>query len=772
MLAGINSLFPLTGPQSLGPEDLYAGNVPGDYGYKEPRVNVWIESKPGSNEYAVADRIDWRTILQGIDGEQSTATLEAALDAEDLAAGGELGERHFSHLIEQLSPDRRVMIVQSRGATRGKILFCGYPMPQTIDWSSRGESFDVSCIDAGEERLSTGFYQLLRGWRMRFDPLATWDAGNPNDENVEVLSTVFNAGGRPNRSATAYPYAIGGETYRVHLFVDDDERGAKHWRYVDALRYLLLHYVLRARDGAPIKVEAFFADTADLVELEEVETEDPLIAAITAKCEDVSCRSVSVWEALTLLCDEAHLHWAIDCHNTGTPKTPIAEHRLRVWASLSSEEAVAATPDRQMGSPVIDDLPREAPFTDLADRTAREIAEAGAIVQARLSIDNRRVQPIHLGGPKLHEVTLLLRPWWLPHEQLDDLTTEAAQKAAWYWWHAEFGQYANPGAISQYNTKSPDHAGVKDVARLWAFPDTIDGVDPDSPGESPYARTNWPASLYSPFSPDDPLSLVYAHATLGAGIEEARDWVPRRRPFLSTIGRREGATDRTPIVWINYNATDPLTALAQPGWVPLSHGYQIDARRGAVWITADNLLLDANLRTVPEIQATGAEDQYLKAYIEGRLQLAVTCCIANDQRLYYEPELPSGGPARQRYQLYDHGDQVFPHGDRSHNVRADEFVLDDEPAYSEVDSTERFEKFAERDARYKQQPVVAGTSECFWLEDRWRTGDGFAGCEGLGLAFDNYPAIRRVQWTNGPGGQRTVLHLTDMRERPELEAAA
>lgn len=778
MIAGINTAFPLpfTGIKSPGPPDVYAGNAPGEFGYREPETVVFIETKANSKVFETANRIDWREITTGIDGDETTCSLDAALDADDLGTAGTIGTRHLSHLLEILSPDKRVLIVQPQGATAGRILFCGYPMPASFDWSARGQSVSVVCVDAGRDRLDTGFDCQIRGRRMRYAPLSAWNPADPDDALVEALPLQFNPGGRPNRSSRSYPFEIGTATHKVHLFVDDDETGAQFWRYVDALRYILLHHVLKVPGGPPVSAQAFFTDTAALVDQGELaEAEDPFKRLITAQCEDLDCRSVSASEALTLLCDEARLHWAIDTANTGTAKEPTPEHRLRVWATLEDDAAIAATPERTMGVPKIDDLPREAPYTPMADRTAREIAEANAIVQARLTLDNRRVQPIHTGPPKLLEVTLLLRPWWLPHAQLDNLVSAQEIEDAEAFWVGQF--YSDTDAegtiISQYHSKHPDFAAVKDVARLWAFPDVITGIYPENENDSPYARINWPAQLYSPFDPNDRQSLVYAHATLGAGIAAAREWVPRRRPFLSTIGRREGATDRSPVVWINFDATDPLTALAQEEWLPLTHGCQIDQRRAAVWITADNLLLDANLRDKPENPAIGNYRQYLKAYLEGRCQVAVTCCIAADDRLYYEAAPQTGGPVRTRYQLCDLGDETYPYGDRSHNVMADDFVVDDEPAYSEIDSTPRFTKFADRDAAYKNRRMVSGPVDCFWLEvDRWKTGDGFSGCSGLGIEFDRYPAVRRVQLRNGPGGHRTILHLTDLRETPEEEAAA
>ena len=139
------------------------------------------------------------------------------------------------------------------------------------------------------------------------------------------------------------------------------------------------------------------------------------------------------------------------------------------------------------------------------------------------------------------------------NERLDDLVTEQQVLGAAAFWRERFTEDLDkedglPPTI--YHAMHPTHWKVADVGRLWVFPDDHrylrypDGATDSEQYESPYARTGWPKELYSPFNPDRVDQTVYARATIGGGVADASEWLPRRRPMGNTIGRLINASTR------------------------------------------------------------------------------------------------------------------------------------------------------------------------------------------------------------------------------------
>jgi len=235
-----------------------------------------------------------------------------------------------------------------------------------------------------------------------------------------------------------------------------------------------------------------------------------------------------------------------------------------------------------MGVPQILDIPRDAPFANYSSLTPADIAGRNEARQAQLVLDDRAVNaPVFLGGAKEFQVTLLLRPGWLPHPKIDNLRPvtlegqpeptpeeiKAAMEKALDFWEEAFGYDDAVDEFirdvdrfaSKYHAKHPDFKTVAEVWRLWVFPD-----------DESYRKADLATSDYTRQAPwDNPLRwspydssfdhLVYAEGDLGgsAPIDEVRRWSPHRRPFLPTIGRINLATSsRDPVVWLNFHATD------------------------------------------------------------------------------------------------------------------------------------------------------------------------------------------------------------------------
>ncbi len=738
------------------------------------------QSERGSGEYAPSTELDWRDITMAMDGGDTTAKLVVAPDAADLTTAGSIGDKHLSHLLELFNPDLRIRIAQSYAA-EAEVYFQGYPLVDTINWHERGQSISCMCLAEGQEILRSSLKAQVLGRRMRWDPLADWNEYRPVDDQTRMITgllPVFNAGNLPNRSAEAFPFAIGDATHRVHLFVDDGVPGAEHWNLADAMRYLAFFHVLGPALG--VSVAEFMADTETLIGMEPAPaSEDPFVRRLSARVEDVAVASMSVEEAIHQLTDAAGLHYEIAFGSRVeriTTQTELirGEYSLRVFAALEKPEEADITPQRQSVAPKVFDMPREAPFTDHTGRTERAIALANRAQQANLTVDRRAINaPIILGGYEHYEVTLLLRPGWLPdaEHQLDNLDTPEKRGAALTFWQLEL-QLENDSAetgepTSIYHGKSPDHWRVNKVGRYWIFPDDLFWLRSD--GGSDYARDGWPAELYGPYDWPDDSKLVLVRSDVGGNIADAQYWVPRRRLFRDLIGRAQEGGSQAPIVRFNFTATDPSTALESPDWVEFK-GAEIDTKRAGIRISEPNLWKSFALSTYAD--AVPDSMNMLEAYINGHFMVSVTCTIRGDRRMVHKPDPTDSSFMRKRYRVIDTGLDSFRYDNRSdqnsHLKTQDPPETD--PAFMDRDDTEKFQSYADREAEILVGDTVAGSVDIFWVDPTHRLGDTFTGVDGLGLQFHRYPAIVRKQYIHDQSaGYRTVLVLSDLRESPEVD---
>ncbi len=367
----------------------------------------------------------------------------------------------------------------------------------TIYWDADSQSFACLCLAEGNEILRTSKDAQVLGRRMRWAPNLLWNPNDPDFVSVTALLPIFNPGNLPNRSEEAFPFVTTEGTFDVHLFVDDGVPWAKHWNFADALRYLAFFHVLRP--GLGVSVTEFMADTVTLVGMEpSPDAPDPFVRRLSARAEDVAVASMSVEEAIHLLTDAAGLHYELALggaieRTVGQGALPRDKYALRVMAALEKPEEADITPQRQSVAAQVYDIAREAPFTDTAGRTERAVALANRAQQANLTVDRRAVNaPIILGGYKHYEVTLLLRPGWLPKAeyQLDNLSTDQEIADAGRFWQLQFSPEFEQGEKriprSVYHAAHPQHWPVSTVARYWIFPDDLFWMNTD--GTSDYAR--------------------------------------------------------------------------------------------------------------------------------------------------------------------------------------------------------------------------------------------------------------------------------------------
>ena len=553
-----------------------------------PAVSLYLENN--YYEFILATDIDWSGISLQLDAQDDTATLILrALDASKLAGPGAIGARHLKHILDDLHPDKRVRIAMGQGADAPIVLFQGYPMSRTPSWSEKHQALTCTCLSEGQELLRSSEKTQIVGRKMRYSSIPVGQRQEIQLVDVGSDPPVFNAKGKPNRGRREeFLMVDDGSPHVLFAFTTDHAPEAEFWNAANALRYVVWHYVVQAGAGETraVNAAAFLLDTDQFVNLETTaeDSGDPFIRKMAARIKNVSIQAMNAEQAIGAICAAVGLHFHLDLRADGAQEP---QFHLRVFAALETESHEQNSPQsRNMGIPRTLDIPRDAPFADHSGLTPADIAGRNEARQAQLVLDDRAVNaPAFLGGAKEFQVTLLLRPGWLPHSPyVDNVVPPLAEdeeprtpeqiKAFFETtlgkWEAAFGyddagnefrpDLRQPNSI--YHAKDPLFYTVADVWRLWIFPDDESYMEADLI-TSPYKRqAPWNKSLlWSPYN-EAWEYLVYGepYQLLGGSVslDEVRGWSPHRRPFLPTIGRINLATSsRDPIVWLNFYATDP-----------------------------------------------------------------------------------------------------------------------------------------------------------------------------------------------------------------------
>jgi len=775
--------------------------VPNDYSYRTAPTVLQVESGFQTNIYMpLPDVVTWSNISEAMDGNDTTATLTVTgLNPEKLTVPGNIGEEHFKHLLDYLHPDRRVRIGLGFNGAGTEVFFVGYPMVNDIAWNDGSQTITCRCTSETDELLSTHPEAMVQGRFMRFDPLAAWDVAKPDARLVRSLVPTFNAGLKPNRSQKAVPVTIGQGTYDVYLFTEDGADGAAMWKVADALRYLAYFYLVKPGKFGRIDAVPFFDATKAIDQVVGIPQTimNPFEQSMVTTLEELSVRGSNAKEALWWVCQAVGLHMSFPISTNAQrtpnlPVEPVQDGTTELAIFRTPRDANEAT---RLQSRRVHDLPREAPYTDQTGKTATQVIDSNiAGFDASLSIDAKVINaPIFLGAPNRYEVTLLMRPGWLPFQYLDDVALDPAGiKAAMNFWYDQFdpdieweidGLGKTTGVpTSIYHGKHPDHKSVSDIGRLWIFPDTTRYSEPcdadlgPCPGNSQidglWARQQiWTKEFYTPYSTDiNGRALVYQDHAIGGGIPFVRavQWTPRNRPIFDTIGRLASASDRAPIVHIAFDApSDPRMALADATWSRYNGAVEIDETRAAMRFTDDNLLSSPNLKSNPEIDPKDDERTMIRSLVEGTFAVAVTCTIEGDSRLIQTPNLAVSASQRKRSTILDVSDR-FRHDNRRGQNSFLNSQPTDEPRYEDRDDTAALQWYALRWRGAMQRSPVAGPVVIPWIDRRYELGDAFSGVSGLGINFNDYPTITNRVITNSPDGQATRLILTDLRQSPEV----
>lgn len=765
----------------------------GSFSNFPPTTSVYIETARGSDVFALAPQIvDWSSIKRELDGADDTASiLVSVLDASKRTAPASIGSEHLRDVLDLLHPDRRVRIALTPGKDPATFLFQGYPVSTSPSWSPGHQSVTCMCVSEGQMRLRSTPGAQVMGRMMRYSPGRAWNPAEPDLVEVQTLAAVFNPDGKPNMLPERLETTIDRASHILFAFDEDENPSAAYWNFADAIRYVAAHYV----NQTGVSIEALMLDTAALVGLVGTtpgDSGDPFLARMTARVEGVSIQSMNPEEALVALCKKAglHLHLAITVAGEGVNAKPA--WAVRIFAVLEKESDESATRERRMGSPKVRDIQRDAPFTNYAalELTPGDIKNRNLAQNAQLTFDRRAYnRVVILGGAREFQVTMLLRPGWLPNPDLDLVIVGPPAINKIDFWEDAYGYEDTVGETedkeyhSLYHPKHPDFAAVADVLRKWVFPDDESYMNEDGV-TSPYAKDReapWDQPLlYGPFDSSFE-HLIYAERDVGASIpiDEVREWIPRRRPFLPTIQRYDRASSsKTPVVWLNFSATDPFSALRDPHWVRFTGGVRFDPTRAAIYFTDDNLYASPAMRSVPQDPNTGMIPAYLGMNEDGSFGaphffVAVTCTVRGDRRLSHAVSM-SGAFTSERAKVIDLGFSRFTSRrviDQGHGKLRLASAGETDPEYMPRDDSAALTAYANRVGLDVSRESISGSWEADHIRTDVELGDSFAGVPGLGMEFDNYPEVKAIEWTKGPKeGLRTVYHLTDLRHAPDLGA--
>lgn len=761
--------------------------TPDDVSYQATRafLNIGSPRRP-----ILSNVLDWTNITYGMDGGDTTCQLVVrALDREKVPGPiPDDEDEHFAQIVEQLTPTTRVQVAVPNGDDGLRLLFEGWPMPITIQWTDRQQSLSITCISKGHEAARTGAGQQIRGRFMRGKPERennepSWDPGDPDHKMVDALPATFNPGGRPNRTALAVEMKDGRTTRTIHLWHDDDHPKAQYWTYAQALRTVCMMWMSAA--GDVVSVARFFSDTEQFKDATPADSTDPFEARITQRVAAVSVQALNFEDAMVMLCDAAGLHFEIALipgKPTNRPGGLNGRYSLRIWARADdglAVEAQAARDKTLMIVPAEHDIPRAAPFFDWGQTPMVERLRQSAAQQATITIDPRdRGLTEFLAGFEEVEVSLLLRPGWEPQPQLDNLASDQAREAGHKFWEDEF-----PSADSQYklgrlpssvyHAMHPDHHTVADVFRLWIFPDDS---EIDAGG---LARDDdpWTEGKYQTHDPESG-KLWWNDELWGGGLASVRtqDWVPRRRPIRETVGRRDrSTTDRSPIVRIHFGMRDAngkptkeVPAANDPGWVIFTGNVKIANDRLAIHFAEQQVYNSPPFLEDPIVQYRHDKFRAMDAFIEGHFWVQVTGTIPGDSRMRLRIGQTGATGTRTRAQILDWGTDKFQN--RKRRGFSNTFLgalPPDDSAFEERNDMPAFIDAAFRRSEQAAGQTVAGNFELFYLDDGIRLGDAISGAFNLGLSFKRWPMVTGIVLTNSKGNQRTKIMLSDLRHNPE-----
>ncbi len=632
------------------------------------------------------------------------------------------------------------------------------------------------------------------------------------------IPLIFNPGGRPN----CHPEPLGFAGGEVFIFTDADDPAAIPWTIAKALRYIQWAAYQPAppvpQPGAPGKnnrydqeyqsledsdfeagtwttfdlrhanlTDLLFADLGGVTVLEAPPEEG--VGALGLKVllralPDGACQGMSVLECFAYLCDRAHMLMdSYQAYGSGFGTTAsrtylrfhVPGHTRDVGDILGGVSPSGRPIVSGGGMPLDGALSRRVWLRIPADNstysgaTAAELLAAGQCVEGNLVLDDTsRRLTVHVGGsPTLHEMTVELRPGWLPNEMWDvdpddDDAVQAAITAA-----DESGGTWEDLFLAGEGT--PTKFALAHVGHYWVLNEggAFTNTDPTHErSHGPWAgEEKW--KPYNFATEADIADLARRHA---------EGWSCRRRRFLpgrATNAATEADLDKAvPIpvlVEISFNAGVK--------WWHSLYQYDLEADRCAITIAGGDL----RLITDPD----GTEN-FVTAYIKGLLRIRVTAQIEGDDALYgYAHPNPLGDTLLAWEEFVDRAGQLermLRDADSSYLARAASAAGYGLAWPASLDDVAEADALASRLQDELQARRVSGQITIPYLlepsdDDPWETyhvGDELAGVQtGDGetsLDFQSWrlaglagPRIVGVKytWSKDPAEMSTLLTISD-----------
>lgn len=695
-------ITPSTTRAAIGVRD----STPRSQAFVQPPARIYIQSGNihGERRWQAFREMKWSRI-EWPKSADYLANIEVTLDARGVRSTTGAFSKSLKAFEEKVTHDRRIMILQQT-ETSSPPLFIGYAISSQMRWDGDSQSVAFQLLSEPQERLRTGICYFVRGRMM---------ANTPADEveraikQVESLPAVFNQGGEPNRSKGHELITIAGITHKVHTWTTDNEPGAELWTTVQALRALAYWWIARQPEPA-VDVTDFLRDTEVLAESPPVTGDapsNPFDRAMLLPVDNVAVHGMNIDQAIIAVADSAgawtNYEFNVSAKEILQDSVRGTFARLRVGAAPQEPSEANFDPTPLMGSPVGHDIARQEPFKDWAGINDFKRATQSKHIQASITKDRNSINaPLIVGGLAEYEVSLLLRPGWTPHADLDGITSAEDLETAFDTW---LDQFVNPefttGRIptSIYHAEHPDQSldradeftpeggvaavatgKVSDVFRLWIFPDDAMVVDKAALARSsphdfyseewydPWVRQDDPADGTGSKGLLDPARLMYNHEVMGGGLPLGvlRDWGARRRPFGNTIGRFDNQSTNTgPIVRIHFGESDGsdgfITNRPPPaddaGWTRFSGAVEILEDRAGIRFLDGNILtgqpfVEDTTQPLGDHQGLGLA---MMNYIAGHFWVQVTCTVVSDSRISVGVGYNNGSIVRERSAYIDTG---------------------------------------------------------------------------------------------------------------------
>jgi hypothetical protein len=510
---------------------------------------------------------------------------------------------------EVLLPGMRVRICV--GETTPRCIWAGYVVRASLSigesmesatwrlagpewfWGAEGNTTGASLIFDGQgRRLPTAddTYQADNSTQSAF---ADWDV-------FTDLAPVFNPDGRKNMATGNIELTNDDEPLIGHVFEEPDRKVlntdvAAYWTLRDALKYLTSFGVAATGILAPdFSTSAIPAD---------------------AVVENVSVDGMSLWEALRAICGPQYAFYV--------------DTRPSDDEDFSGFRLVFFDRSASLGLPA--DLWLDERLTNAADATA-------CITRLDATKDTTKiVNDVTVYGTRLRHVCLRYHGF-----RTVGLATAKKPLALQHGWTKADGNLLD--FAGDVNTIEPAITADDDT---WQ--DTYVTTGKDFPANRHVFRLfiwnearEW-RNLASPTPEEQPHYTGLAGGTsqswnmpdLSAMLGD--EYPIRRRPFHDTLypdGTPDSYRRLRPTAFIAYNKdASPDSSETLTPWMRLpTSTYHIDPDRGALWITREDL---ADWYPFLELGADPVLDNmtFATCLLQGRLRLAVECCIEADDNL-------------------------------------------------------------------------------------------------------------------------------------------